>query len=70
MSAPRMKRNPGYCPEEAKGKRVRVQLANGIRPKDNDGPGMQPGWAADGKGGCRWSRTGSPHDIEFYAVVK
>ena len=56
-----MKRNPGHLPHEAEGKRVRVGLANGHRPSEP--------WAADGRGACRWTLTGSPFDIEFYEVV-
>lgn len=54
------KRNPGYCPPEAKGKRVDVTLANGNECK---------GWAADGSSGCRWSISGSDFDIERYQVA-
>ncbi len=53
--------NPGFCPPEATGKRVRVRLANGDRPRSD--------WAADGRGGCRWSLTGDAHDIAAFEVV-
>jgi len=53
--------NPGHCPRDAQGKRIRVILANG-RPAKGD-------WAADGKTGCRWTKTGSPFDIAEYEVV-
>lgn len=56
-----MKPNPGYCPAEAAGKRVRVRLANGQLGPDT-------GWAADGRYACRWSITGHSHDIAFYEV--
>lgn len=62
-----MKPNPGHCPEEATGKRVRVRLADGTLARDV--PGSAPGWAADGRGGCRWERTGSPFDIAEYEVI-
>lgn len=66
-----MKRNPGHLPGEAVGKRVRVTLANGmlagIEPVSTVSPA---GWAADGPQGCRWSRTGAPHDIDLYEVIK
>lgn len=57
-----MKRNPGFCPAEARDKRVTGTLRNGDRF------GL-PGWPADGRTGCRWSLTGHPHDIEFYEVL-
>lgn len=66
-----MKPNPGKCPPEAKGKRVNVILANGNPSKtysDID-PMLKPGWAADGKNGCRWSITGEPWDIAMYEVI-
>lgn len=62
--------NPGYCPAEAHGKRVRITLANGRLGKCDNGLTSPPGWAADGRGGCRWSRTGSPYDIAAYEVVR
>lgn len=58
-----MTRNPGHLPAEAQGKRVRVVLANGARA------GGAAGWPADGKGACRWDRSGSPFDIDFYEVI-
>jgi hypothetical protein len=64
-----MKRNPGHLPIDAIGKRVRVQLSNGRIGRADDNPMSPPGWAADGKGGCRWSRTGGSHDIDFYEVI-
>ncbi|MXP24850.1 hypothetical protein GRI39_02155 [Altererythrobacter indicus] len=65
-----MNQNPGHLPPECNtddGKiiRVHVQLINGYRTK-----GKEPaGWAANGRGGCRWSLTGNAHDIEFYEVI-
>ncbi len=56
-----MKPNPGYCPPEATGKRVRVILANGQ-------PGKQD-WPADGRHGCRWTLTGAAHDIAMFEVA-
>ena len=64
-----MKPNPGHLPKEAEGKRVRVQLAHGGIGKCDDNPMSPPGWAADGKGGCRWSITGSRFDIAAYEVL-
>lgn len=65
------KKNPGRCPEEAKGKRVRVILAHGDEPKyDSEWqPMSKPGWPADGKGGCVWSKRGIDQDIEWYRVL-
>lgn len=65
---PGMKPNPGYCPEDAIGKRVRVQLRTGEVAKDVEGP-YPLGWAADGKTGCKWAKTGSPFDILGYEVL-
>jgi hypothetical protein len=65
----RWKPNPGHCPEEAVGKRVRVKLANGRIGKTDDNPMTPDGWAADGKGGCNWRITGSPFDIANYVVL-
>jgi hypothetical protein len=65
--------NPGYCPPEAAGKRVRVVLAKDAETMrqptyDNHwNPMSKPGWAADTS---RWSRTGEPHDIAFFEVIK
>lgn len=50
----------GFCPSEAKGKRVFVKLRNGLRPKES--------WPADGKGGCRWS-LGEQHPFDIVAYV-
>jgi hypothetical protein len=64
-----MRSNPGFCPEEARGKRVWARLAHGgIGAADNrsDTP---PGWAADGRNGCRWVKVGGPFDIEEYEVI-
>lgn len=63
-----MKPNPGYCPAEAKGKRVRVKLVNG-KVNGDIAPHLPPGWAADGKYGCRWDNTGFAFDIAEYEVI-
>ena len=66
-------RNHGEgCPKEAEGKRVAVILRNGHEPDihANGVASVHPhGWAADDKGGCRWSLRGLPHDIRFYRVL-
>lgn len=62
MATPGFKPNRGYCPEEAKGKRVGLILANGQEV-------TAPGWPADGKFGCRWTLTGDAHDIREYRVL-
>lgn len=59
-AATAMKPNPGFCPLEAEGKRVRVKLANGHVGE----------WAADGRGGCRWTIEGHEHDIAEYEVIR
>jgi len=64
-----MKRNPGHLPPEAEGKRVRVRLACGRRGRCDNNPMSPPGWAADGRNGCRWSLTGSPFDIAEDEVI-
>lgn len=64
-----MRRNPGHLPADAIGKRVKVRLANGQMGKADDNPMSPPGWAADGRAGCRWSRTDSPFDIAEYEVI-
>lgn len=65
-----MKSNPGYCPAEAEGKRVRVWLGHGREGAYDDNPMSPPGWAADGRTGCNWAITGSPFDIAFYQVIQ
>lgn len=45
--------NPGHCPPEAEGKRVRVVLNNGYDTA-SDRP---TGWPADGRDGCSWRRS-------------
>lgn len=65
----------GRMPPEARGKRVAVVLRSGsviTEPVNKDTP---PGWAADGKNGCRWSHTSNPDcpsaafDIMGYKVL-
>jgi hypothetical protein len=63
------RRNPGWLPEDAMGKRVRVRLADGRLGACDDNPMSPPGWPADGKLGCRWSLTGRPFDIAEYEVI-
>ena len=62
--------NPGHLPARAIGKRVRVLLANGRIGSTDDNPMSPPGWAADGRGGCRWTITGSPFDIKNFEVIE
>lgn len=64
-----MKPNPGYLPADAVGKRIRTRLAHGGIGACDDGTTSPPGWAADGRGGCRWTITGSPFDIKEYEVI-
>lgn len=71
---PRMKPNPGHCPEEASGKRVIVELANGklcgVDPVANAIPN---GWAASptkGGPGANWSiRKGWPWNIAYWRLA-
>jgi hypothetical protein len=44
-------------------------MAHGGIGRCDPNPMSPPGWAADGKGGCRWSLTGSPFDIAEYEVI-
>lgn len=62
--------NPGHCPDDAIGKRVRVRLAHGGIGAVDNSPITAPGWAAEGRGGCRWSLTGDRFDIAEYEVVR
>lgn len=60
------------CPKEAEGKRVAVILANGSEPDIHANGATSPyphGWQASGKGACRWTLRGRPHDIKFYRVL-
>jgi hypothetical protein len=61
--------NPGYCPDEARGKRVRVLLENGTLGAEDPGSTTPNGWAADGRGACRWTRTGFAFEIAKYEVI-
>jgi hypothetical protein len=65
-----VKPNPGYLPSEAIGKRVRVELVHGGIGATDANPMSPPGWAADGKAGCNWRRTGSPFDIAKFEVIQ
>jgi hypothetical protein len=55
-----VKSNPGHLPADAIGKRVRGVLRNGEQFSD---------WAADGRGGCRWTLRQLPHDIVQYEIA-
>ncbi|MBB4859673.1 hypothetical protein HNO88_003002 [Novosphingobium chloroacetimidivorans] len=59
--------NPGKCPAEAAGRRVRVVLFNGTDTARTE-PG---GWAADGKSGCTWRIHRPPHpfDIKLWELI-
>lgn len=68
-----MKPNTGVCPEEAKGKRVRVVLEKDRETMtepvyaDATNATASPGWAADS---AKWAKTGGPFDIAFYQVIR
>lgn len=51
--------NPGKCPPEARGKRVRVRLKSG---HTFEAP-------ADGRGEPNWRVTGSQFDIDGWEIV-
>lgn len=61
--------NTGRCPEHLIGtnKRVAVKLRDGTKhglvPVSSYGP---RGWPANGKGACRWHKTGCRADIIEY----
>ena len=61
------KTNIGERPIEAKGKRVKVKLRNGMICGDKPvSTGAAKGWPADdeaGRGPCNWRITGSDFDI-------
>lgn len=60
----------GTIPAKARGKRVVVQLRNGsICGRDPVHSAAPSGWAADGKGGCRWSLKNGPFDIAAFKVL-
>lgn len=54
------KRNLGEQPRATKGRRVFVELRNGMKPAES--------WPADGPSGCDWRRLGSEWDIVRYCV--
>ena len=61
-----MRPNPGHCPVDARGKRVRVRLANGEIGRADPHPMSPPGWAADT---CSWRRDAHPFSIVEYEVI-
>lgn len=67
--ADKMKPNPGRQPDETKGKRVFVRLANGKEPSREPVTTVTPaGWAADT---ANWRITpGYPFSISHYEVIK
>jgi hypothetical protein len=60
-----LKPSPGRCPDEARGKRVRVVLRNGYDTAKSE----RNGWPADGRGACNWSRDLGPWTIESWEIV-
>jgi hypothetical protein len=56
-----MIRNPGRLPGMARGKRINVVLANGLRGTNWPADGQQPP--------TRWSLTGSPYDIKAFEIA-
>lgn len=60
MMQPNPNARNNECPPDALGKRITVRLRNGELGRN---------WAADGKGGCRWSQLGYDHDIVEYEVA-
>jgi hypothetical protein len=69
--APGMTANPGHCPDEARGKRVVVQLRmGGVHGRELVSAVTPAGWAADDRGACRWTLTGDAADIVGYQVLR
>lgn len=62
-----MIRNPGHCPPEAAGKRIRVRLRDGTlqgaAPVNTD---SKAGWAAET---TNWRLTGSPFDVIEWEIA-
>jgi hypothetical protein len=61
-------------PIEAEGRRVAVVLRNGRTIADPVNKDTPPGWAADGRQGCRWTHLApdnpaSQFDIMGYKVL-
>ena len=54
-------RNTGQMPPMLRGRRIRVELRNGIRPAES--------WPADGIGGCHWALENHPFDIVKFEVA-
>lgn len=54
-------KNNGKMPAFVEGKRIMVELRNGLKPAES--------WPADGRGGCQWKLTRSPFDIVRFAIV-
>lgn len=66
-----MQPNPGHCPREIQGKRIRGVLRNGMRFGFEPVSAASPaGWPASGQGACRWTLTDHPFDIAEYEVVR
>lgn len=48
--------NPGYCPDDARGRRVLVRLRNGTEHGGQQVTVVSKlGWAADGRDACNWA---------------
>lgn len=61
-----MPANLGKCPDDAKGKRVHVQLFNGYTTTTAPRSDMEPpGWPADGPRGCSWDLSDPPHPFQI-----
>jgi hypothetical protein len=64
---PGFKHNPGSQPEETKGKRVAVVLANGnMSGHVSVNSDSKVGWTAND---ANWTRRNFPFDIEEYKIL-
>ncbi len=64
------RKNPGRMPGECAGKRIAVELRNGMICGETPiASGVPGGWPADGKGACRWRLDGSPFDIVNFRIL-
>lgn len=59
--------------EDLRDRAKRLRLAHGGIGACDDSPITAPGWAADGRGGCRgcrWTTVGDRFDIAEYDVLR
>lgn len=70
MEVIKWRENDGRLPSAVAGKRVVVELENGmILGREPVSPSCPAGWPATGKGACNWRRNGFPFDIKRFLVI-